>query len=220
MAAQTVDAPPYVPVLTLEDYLDLPPDEEVGLEQEIIRGRLVTVSRPGGLHQVLLGTLYVVLRRYLGRLGWHIFQLVLDADLLMDAVNTYVSPDLMVFGPEALPALADAVSRRRRIHVSVVRPLLVVEISSPDSRTRDMVAKVQDYEGTGIPHYWVFDPDARVLHELTLDSETGRYSQRTHNGGRVRPRAFARLKPALTLNIDALWPEVPDAASAAGADRG
>ena len=172
-------------VLTLEDYLELPLDGSAGVEQEVIRGKLVTVARPIAAHQLLSRRLASSRERYLSRRGWDDIQLVVDADLLLDAHNTYVSPDLMVFPPEAVPVLLDIMARQRRIHAFVARPIVVVEILSPDSEERDLVDKLADYRAAGIPHYWVFAPQARKFHELVLDEQTGEYRQRTHTGGRA-----------------------------------
>jgi Uma2 family endonuclease len=198
---------PHERILTIEDYLDLPLDNEVGLEQEIIRGRLVTMPRPGALHQFMMARLASLFERYIRRHRWHLVQVVVDADLLMDALNSYVSPDLMLFPPEAVPALLDLTARNRRIHIFVARPMLVVEILSPGGEERDLEDKRRDYQEAGIPHYWVFRTDARTLHEFVLDASTGEYRLLTHTGRRVRPRLFADERPSLTLDLDRLWPQ-------------
>jgi Uma2 family endonuclease len=52
-------------------------------------------------------------------------------------------------------------------------PLLVVEILSPSTRTRDRTVKAQRYAALGIPHYWIADPDDQLLQCFRLDA--GRY---------------------------------------------
>lgn len=196
--------PRYRP-LTLEDYLELP--EHTDREREIIRGRLVVAPRPFRLHQDLLGFLYHLLLTYLSRRGGHRAQLVLDADLLFDAVNTYVSPDLMYFAADAVPLLLELDRAQRRLHLSVVRPELVVEVLSPGSEARDLVEKRRDYAAAGIPHYWVLDYRQRVFHELVLAPERCEYDELIHSRGRVRPRLFAGERPPLSLDLARLWPD-------------
>lgn len=195
---------PLVRTLTLEDYLELPLDG-AGVEREIIRGRLVVSPRPNfAPHQFVVANLQDRFRSYARRRKWHLLQVVIDSDLLLDAVNTYVSPDLMVFGPESLPALRDLAERGRRIHVAVARPVLVVEILSPGSERNDLEDKRRDYEAVRIPHYWALDPLRRALHEHVLAPATGLYSVVVHKSNRVRPRLFAGEQPPLVLDLKRL----------------
>ena len=191
-------------LLTLKDYLALPEDN--GLEREIIRGRLFVSPRPRILHQHLLGELFELLRRYIRQRGGHPLQVILDADLLMDTLNTYLSPDLMYFPAEAVPTLLDLMARGHRIHLLDARPELVVEVLSPRSEERDLVEKRAVYAEAGIPHYWVFDPQEQAFGEFVLDPERGEYVEHWHERAAVRPRLFADAQPPLTLELPRLWP--------------
>lgn len=199
---------PHLRPLTLEEYLALPEDGESGWEREVIRGRLYVAPRPMHLHQVVLTELLDMLRRYARRRGGNTLQIVLDADLLMDALSTYVSPDLMYFAPSALPVLRDLIAQRERIHVSAARPELVVEIISRGSETRDLIEKAHDYAVAGIPHYWALDPESRRFHEFVLPPSGGEYACITHTGRRVRPRLFAAERPPFVLNLSRLWQDL------------
>ena len=199
---------PHLRPLTLDDYLALPEDDH--REREIIRGRLFEAPRPFVPHQFVLLNLAEFLRRYVRRRGWHPVQVVLEADLLLDALNTYVSPDLMYFPPAAVPALLDLAAFGRRIHAAVVWSELVVEILSPGSEARDLVEKQRDYQAAGIPHYWVFDPQQRTFQEFALNPWRNEYESRTHPArkraaGRVRPGHFAGERPPFTLDLSRLW---------------
>lgn len=191
-------------LLTLKDYLALPADN--GLEREIIRGRLFGSPRPRILHQYLLGELFELLSRYVGQRGGHSLQVILDADLLMDTLNTYLSPDLMYFPAEAVPTLLDLMARGHRIHLLDARPELVVEVLSPRSEERDLVEKQAVYAEAGIPHYWVFDPQEQAFGEFVLDLERGEHVEHWHERAAVRPRLFANARPPLTLELPCLWP--------------
>jgi Uma2 family endonuclease len=43
-------------------------------------------------------------------------------------------------------------------------PLLVVEVSSPSTRRRDLGVKRDFYMEVGVPEYWFFDRESRRLH--------------------------------------------------------
>jgi Uma2 family endonuclease len=59
---------------------------------------------------------------------------------------------------------------------------IVVEVISPESRTRDYIDKAREYAAAGIPEYWVVDenPSSPVgglvrVHRLALTDEGPRY---------------------------------------------
>jgi len=49
-------------------------------------------------------------------------------------------------------------------------PLLVVEVLSPSTRSRDCGLKAQRYAELGVLHYWLVDPDARRIECLRAES--------------------------------------------------
>jgi len=190
--------------LTFRDYLALPEDED--REREIIRGRLYVTAKPAADHQWLMLDLCDVLRDRVRRSGGNRRQVLPDADLIMNEIGSYVSPDIMYFEAAELARLLALPARRRRrfINVQHVRPTLVVELVSPDTAARDVIEKLQDYEAVGIPHYWVFGPEPRRFRELVLDAASGRYRLVVDAvGGRVVPTLFA-AEPVLTIDLDAL----------------
>ena len=124
--------------------------------------------------------MFALLSHYTRQRGGHPIQVILDADLLMDALHTYLSPDLMYFPPEAVPTLLDLIMRGHRIHLRDARPELVVEVLSPRSEGRDLVEKRAVYAEAGIPHYWVLDPQEQTFRECVLDPGRGEYVEYRH----------------------------------------
>jgi Uma2 family endonuclease len=51
---------------------------------------------------------------------------------------------------------------------------LVIEIVSPDSEERDRVTKLAEYEGAGVPEYWLVDPVPQEATFYRLGAD-GRY---------------------------------------------
>ena len=192
-------------LLTLKDYLALPADN--GLEREIIRGRLFGSPRPRILHQHLLGELFELLSRYVGQRSGHPLQVILDADLLMDTLNTYLSPDLMYFPAEAVPTLLDLMARGHRIHLLDARPELVVEVLSSRSEERDLVDEAE--RSTPRP---AFPTTGSSTHRSKRSGSLcwTRSAASTLSTGTsdetVRPRLFADAQPPLTLELPGLWP--------------
>jgi len=52
---------------------------------------------------------------------------------------------------------------------------LVIEVVSPDDRSRDLVVKRAEYEQARIPEYWILDPERKEALFLVLGKD-GHYS--------------------------------------------
>ncbi len=63
-----------------------------------------------------------------------------------------------------------------------VPPLLVVEVRSPSSERHDGITKRDIYQRSGVPSYWLVDPDEPSLTVLELD-EGGRYAETARVSG-------------------------------------
>jgi len=139
------------------DYMEYEGEERC----ELIFGRLYVTPSPSSEHQ------YVVLKlgaSFLGvaeATGGRAFVAPMDVVL---ADHSVVQPDV------------GYVSRARR---SVVRnrirgvPDLLVEVLSPTSGLRDRMAKRKLYASTGVPEYWIVDPQTRQIDFFRLAE--GRY---------------------------------------------
>jgi len=114
---------------------------------------LVTVNPPTIRHSTIAGRLGAVLiaacppdHVVLPKAGW------------APADHTVFVPDLMV-------------ARTDRLGVDLLRsaPVLVVEITSPSTRSEDLGRKLRAYAEGGCPWCWVLDPEADTLtvHQLT-----------------------------------------------------
>lgn len=102
--------------------------------------------------------------------GWWIF---VEVDVQL-GFHDIVRPDLSGW------------RRERLSNPGGERPILtppdwVCEITSPSSEARDRVDKRALYASHGIAHYWIIDPEARILEALELhdgrawgDSQTAR----------------------------------------------
>src|SRR5207253_9102748 len=80
-------------------------------------------------------------------------------------------------------------------------PDLAVEILSSWSVRRDRVAKAALYARYGIRHYWIVDPEARVLEEYAAETAEYRLVGRHEGAGTVRTAVF----PDLEIDLGAIW---------------
>ena len=135
------------------DMLDALPDD--GQRYELIDGELFVSPSPSNLHQFLVTELIVRLHSYLrasavGRV------VTSPSDVRRpDRTRNRVQPDVFVF--------------RRRDKEAFDSPfdfsdlLLVIEVVSPSGSSYDYQVKRRLYLGSGIPEYWVVNPDARNI---------------------------------------------------------
>jgi len=122
--------------------------------------------------------------------GWWIF---VEVDIALGA-HDIVRPDLSGWRRERLP-------RPGATRPIDVVPDWVCEIISPSTAARDRVTKRALYARTGVPHYWLIDPEARVLEALAL--RDGAWVE----GGVYDDSATARIAPfeAIELEVGRLF---------------
>lgn len=150
-----MSAPTLGPGHTRED-LDRMPDD--GNRYELLEGEIVMTPSPSFDHQRAAGELFFVLRSACPA-GLVVLPAPFDVEL---EVASVVEPDLLV------------VERDRPEQRGLTgAPLLVVEILSPSTRGRDQVRKKALYERSGVPSFWVVDPEVPSLTAWEL--REGRY---------------------------------------------
>ncbi len=79
-------------------------------------------------------------------------------------------------------------------------PDLIIEIVSPESRSRDLRDKYADYEAAGVREYWIIDPDEEELAVYALDA-SGRFQKVAADGDRVASAVI----PGFSLRAGWLW---------------
>lgn len=142
--------PPGAREWTVDD-LDRMPDD--GLQYELLDGLLLVTPAPAPLHQLVAAQLFRVLDRarpddfqvYFAPLDWQPDR------------RTSLQPDLLVIRTE------DWSDSRLTTDLQ-----LAVEILSPSTRRKDVVLKRSKYQDSGVPHYWLVDPEAPSVEALEL----------------------------------------------------
>lgn len=164
---------------------------------EWVDGEIVVASPASLRHQQLLQFLLAVLELYVKTHG---LGSVIAAPFQMKLRRTGREPDILF--------VATA-------HLGRLKPTLlggpadlVIELVSPESRERDTVEKLAEYEEAGVQEYWIIDHELRQarFHEL----------QATGNFLQIQPEADglyrSKAVPGFWLRTDWLWHEpIPDA---------
>jgi Uma2 family endonuclease len=145
-------------------WTDLQARPEDGNRYELLDGELVVSPSPGLRHQETVAELLTEL---------HLWARAHGGKALAGPFDVYVhereftEPDVLYVRPERTHLFEE-----RRI---AAPPDLLVEVSSPSTRARDLGVKRDIYERFAVPEYWFVDLDADVVLVHRLDA--GAYGQ-------------------------------------------
>jgi len=145
--------------LTYEDYRNAPESERE--RYELFEGELVMVPSPSSKHQLILGNLVDLLRKFVSEndLGMVLFA-PLDVILSDDTV---LQPDILFVGKEQADIIAEEGIRGA--------PDLVIEILSEATAKRDRTYKRALYARHGVKEYWLVDPATKTVEVLELEEQ-------------------------------------------------
>ncbi len=149
--------------LTYDDLVRMLPEQDM-VRRDLIDGELFVSPSPSLRHQeavsVLHGTLYAYVETHGGKV------LTGPFDVRLTDTNV-LEPDVLYVRPEN-------VARIEQRYVPFA-PDLVIEVSSPSTRSRDLARKKELYEQFGATEYWFVDLDADRVEVRRL--EEGRYGR-------------------------------------------
>jgi Uma2 family endonuclease len=166
-------------VWTYDDLLRMPEPQD-GKRYEVIDGELVVSPSPSTRHQFVSVQVSAALWREIQDAGRGLmFHAPVDVVLSWSRV---VIPDLVAVRADRL-----AIIERRAIFGA---PDLVCEILSPSNRRYDRNRKRRLYARSGIPEYWILDPDANTLEQLVLGEHRYALDGVYEPGDRLRSAVF------------------------------
>jgi Uma2 family endonuclease len=119
-------------------------------DMEYVAGQLLERHVGEYYHGLLQSLIVVLLGARMKQSGFRVFT---ETRVRVSDEPRYRIPDVCV---KALP---------HEITPVLSRPDLVIEILSPDDRATEMLAKIADYCGAGIPYIWLIDPYERRVME-------------------------------------------------------
>jgi Uma2 family endonuclease len=164
---------------------------------EIIDGELVRKAAPSGLHgraQCIVGGRIgdSYSRRPGGRRpgGWWI---VTEVEVQL-AEHDVFRPDVSGWRRERLPELP-------RESPILVRPDWVCEVLSRSNARNDLVKKMRVYHRSGVPHYWIVDPEEETLTVYRWTADGYLVALTAEREERVRAEPFGELE----LSVAALF---------------
>ncbi len=180
---------PYVVRLggwSLERYLREAPESEVW---EFVHGEVVVHSPASAEHQDVVGFVYWLLRGYCESRSWG---KVLMGPAAVEVLPGVVrEPDVFVLPPEEVPKATGVPLR--------VKPVLVVEVTSPATRGMDLGEKAEEYRQAGVAEYWVVDVEGQELTSYRLRG--GVWEVERWKAGRLPSESV----PGFWVEVQWLW---------------
>ncbi len=151
---------------TFEEYLAYNDNSE--RLYELFNGELIEVPPESGFNVEIANFLFIKFALLVGhrRVRGH----GLELEVRGEPQNRY--PDLTIIREEHIQQL----SNRNTIRLSMLPPLLVIEVVSPGDiqKNRDYIAKRMQYQDCGIPEYWIVDPQTQTILVLELRGDSYR----------------------------------------------
>ncbi len=168
--------------LTSQQFLMMGEDPP-GVRLELVNGEIVVSPSPTSEHSAVIVNLIKILGAFIDEhdLG----ELLADVDTVFDEETTR-RPDLLFVAKRRAKIVREAV---------MGAPDLCVEVVSPASATMDRVAKFKLYAESGVKHYWIVDPHARMVEAFVLKG--GAYSLAAAG----RDKESVKLPPFAGLSI-------------------
>lgn len=129
---------------TIEDYRALPED----VRAELIDGELIYMEAPSMAHQIFLTKILLQLNWYIEANHGDCLAVPAPLDVQLDCDDkTMLQPDISV------------ICEREKVHKKGVwgAPDMVIEITSPSTRSLDYARKMSKYQDAGVKEYWIVD---------------------------------------------------------------
>lgn len=180
--------------MTLEEWADLPEDEE----GELVDGQLVEEEMGSPVHELIVMWLAQLLYGWVRPRGGIVFG---SESKYAVKARRGRKPDLSLYLPGSV--------RPARLGVIRVTPDILIEVVSPSPRDirRDRIEKLNDYAAFGVRWYWIVDPQVRTfeIFELGADRRYARALGVSEGAIEAVPGC-----EGLTLDVDALWAEADE----------
>ncbi|HVR74329.1 MAG TPA: Uma2 family endonuclease [Planctomycetota bacterium] len=173
-------------LLTYSDYVHFPED---GQKHEIIGGVHYVTASPFTRHQRIS--------------RWMQFQLFEQIEVpghghVIDAPMDVIFSDIDIVQPDLIVVLEKQMAIITEKHIRGV-PDLVVEITSPSTKKRDLELKKSLYQSHGVPEYWVVLADTDAVEQHVLDA--GVYQL----AGRFEERIEFRGRAGVAVDLKKVW---------------
>src|SRR5262249_55959534 len=141
-------------LLTAEEFFMLP-DPQDGSQQELVRGEIVTMPPPGGLHGVTCSKVDRKLGAFVDSAGIATVACNDTGFITERGPDSVRGPDISYWSKERLPEVP--------VGYIETAPDLLVEVPSPSNTSTQIRDKLREYFSKGVRLVWVIAPEDRTL---------------------------------------------------------
>jgi Uma2 family endonuclease len=141
-------------LITAEEFAGMP-DPPDGSKQELVRGVIVTMPPPGGLHGVCCAKVARRIGNFVEDNGLGIVTSNDTGFISERNPDTVRGPDVAYWGRNRLPEVPEGYIE--------VPPDLVVEVVSPSDHFSRVQTKLRHYLARGVRLIWIVDPQDRSV---------------------------------------------------------
>ncbi len=177
--------------LTAPQYLALGEDPP-GVRLELVDGEIALSPSPTRQHANIILRLSHLLLAHID---------TKDLGELSGDIDTIFSPH-EVRRPDLLFIRKDRLSLIKAAHGYDIAPDLCVEVLSPGSVEMDRGNKFRLYQASGVPHYWIVDPQQRLFESFELRDGLYRLGVIARDDQTAQAPPF----PDLPIPLSRLWP--------------
>ncbi len=164
-----------------------------GHRAELLDGEIYDLAAPGVIHQQLIAQLTRVIGKHIGdhKGACRVFlaPFAVYPDGIEDEYN-YVEPDISVVCDPARLTNGKGCDGA---------PDWVIEVTSPSTRSRDYLYKMDKYRSAGVREYWIVNPDTRnvMVYDFTQNNDSDNYTFEDRIPVRIFPGLY--IKPESLL---------------------
>ncbi|HEX3043701.1 MAG TPA: type II toxin-antitoxin system prevent-host-death family antitoxin [Bacillota bacterium] len=154
--------------VSYEEFMEI--YEKSTLRMEFINGEIYLLASPSMGHQEILGRLYLIFTQYFKGKKCRVFLAPFDVHFRKKNIK---EPD--VAQPDLLVA-CDVEGHVTEKGKYMGTPTLVIEILSDNTRSKDMIDKLNTYRLSGVKEYWIIDQkQEKILVYCFKDYEIDQY---------------------------------------------
>jgi len=141
-------------LLTAEEFFLLPKPPD-GTQQELVRGEIITIPPPGGIHGVSCSKADRKLGSFVDENGRGTVTCNDSGFVTARDPDSVCGPDVAFWSKERLKDVP--------VGYIEISPDMVVEVLSPGNTWKQLRAKIEEYFAKGVRLVWVISPEDRTL---------------------------------------------------------
>ncbi|WP_035270003.1 type II toxin-antitoxin system Phd/YefM family antitoxin [Desulfitibacter alkalitolerans] len=182
--------------VSYEEFMEI--SKKSTLRMEFVNGEIYLLASPNIMHQEILARLYLIFSDYFKGSNCRVFFAPCDVHFKK---NNIKEPDVMQ--PDMFVAcdLEGSVTEKGQY---MGTPTLVVEIISDNTRSKDMITKLDTYRLSGVREYWIIDPKQKSIMVYVFTDYEIDWVKAFEKGANAKSQVFN----GLSANVEALFNEL------------